>query len=597
VLPPRRRRAVALGLQGKQTVPADHTPRRYRTLSLFLRGFVVACALPAIGATAAASAATGPSINAEYSVEASATEADLFLCLTSGTAETTVTFNYGTTLNFGSTASLSVGAGNGNDCLYSNVTGLEPEAVYYYDATATSDDGTMTSDTGVFATAPGLLPFSQHVEGNSSSPGIFAPFDASFELAPSGSSAFSSDPVTVNRTVSQTETISNFTADISNNSSSSDHVYVALAVNGATAAPYCFARGSSTCSDGADTATVHAGDELAVTLYASNADFGLLDNTDSISATFGYDTNVLPPPEVSEIETTSVDSSQASVSSQIKPEGTDTLYHIEYGPTAPDELAAPIEDIGAGNSLARSKLAPLTIREVRAAEAHRQLKVTQTLTGLSPGRTYHYAVVATNAGGTTVSPASTFQTAAATTTTPTPTPVVNPPVSGTPGPVATTPSVIRVTPVPQDGTSAAGASKRVVVAHRPTRAPAHGPLSKKPTIRVHKGPAPKRLVTKDIVKGAGPKARKGHLLTVNYVGALYGNGRVFDSSWRRGEPFTFPFGRGEVIEGWERGIVGMRVGGRRELLIPAALAYGSRGSPPHIPPNSTLIFVVDLLAA
>ncbi|MFZ1926852.1 MAG: FKBP-type peptidyl-prolyl cis-trans isomerase [Solirubrobacteraceae bacterium] len=136
-----------------------------------------------------------------------------------------------------------------------------------------------------------------------------------------------------------------------------------------------------------------------------------------------------------------------------------------------------------------------------------------------------------------------------------------------------------------------------VVAHGATRTPPHGPLSEKPTIKAHKRPAPKRLVVKDIVKGAGPKAKRGDVLTVNYVGALYGNNKVFDSSWRRDEPFTFMFGQGEVIEGWERGIMGMRVGERRELIIPAAPAYGRRGSPPLIPPNSTLIFVVDLLAA
>jgi FKBP-type peptidyl-prolyl cis-trans isomerase len=104
-------------------------------------------------------------------------------------------------------------------------------------------------------------------------------------------------------------------------------------------------------------------------------------------------------------------------------------------------------------------------------------------------------------------------------------------------------------------------------------------------------------VIRNIVKGTGRKAKDGRKLTVNYVGALYSNGRVFQSSWRDGELFTFTIGRGELIEGWERGLVGMRVGGRRELIIPAALAYGRKGSPPSIPPNSTLIFIVDLLAA
>jgi peptidylprolyl isomerase len=135
-----------------------------------------------------------------------------------------------------------------------------------------------------------------------------------------------------------------------------------------------------------------------------------------------------------------------------------------------------------------------------------------------------------------------------------------------------------------------------VVAHGSARSPTHGRLSEKPKIKAHKGPAPKRLVIKEIIKGRGPMANNGDVLTVNYVGALYSNDKVFDSSWHRDEPFTFILGQGTVIPGWERGFAGMRVGGRRELIIPAALAYGNRGSPPTIPPKSTLIFVVDLLA-
>jgi len=130
-----------------------------------------------------------------------------------------------------------------------------------------------------------------------------------------------------------------------------------------------------------------------------------------------------------------------------------------------------------------------------------------------------------------------------------------------------------------------------------TTTPVRGPFSKRPTFKTHSGPAPKRLVIREIAKGTGPKAKSGDVLTVNYVGALYSNDKVFGSSWRRDETFTFPLGRREVIEGWERGLAGMRVGGRRELIIPSVLAYGSKGSPPTIPPNSTLIFVVDLLAA
>ena len=85
-------------------------------------------------------------------------------------------------------------------------------------------------------------------------------------------------------------------------------------------------------------------------------------------------------------------------------------------------------------------------------------------------------------------------------------------------------------------------------------------------------------------------------MTVNYVGVLYKGGKEFDASWKRNEPFTFTLGRGQVIAGWDQGVAGMKVGGRRELIIPAPLAYGAKGSPPTIPPNAALVFVVDLLA-
>lgn len=85
-------------------------------------------------------------------------------------------------------------------------------------------------------------------------------------------------------------------------------------------------------------------------------------------------------------------------------------------------------------------------------------------------------------------------------------------------------------------------------------------------------------------------------MTVQYVGVNYKTGKQFDASWDRGEPFSFALGAGQVIPGWDQGIPGMKVGGRRELIIPPELAYGATGSPPTIPPNETLIFVVDLLA-
>ena len=96
--------------------------------------------------------------------------------------------------------------------------------------------------------------------------------------------------------------------------------------------------------------------------------------------------------------------------------------------------------------------------------------------------------------------------------------------------------------------------------------------------------------------GKGAEAKTGESLTVNYVGVLYKNGKVFDASWKRKEPFTFTLGSG-VITGWDKGVKGMKVGGRRELVIPAAEAYGSKGSPPTIPGNEPLVFVIDLLSA
>jgi hypothetical protein len=127
--------------------------------------------------------------------------------------------------------------------------------------------------------------------------------------------------------------------------------------------------------------------------------------------------------------------------------------------------------------------------------------------------------------------------------------------------------------------------------------PTSGPLSKEPTVTISKAPPPKTLTTRDIIVGTGAEAKAGSAVSVNYVGALYSTGKVFDASWKRNEPFPFTIGQGQVIPGWEKGVVGMHVGGRRELIIPPELAYGKAGRPPTIPPNSTLIFIVDLLSA
>jgi peptidylprolyl isomerase len=128
--------------------------------------------------------------------------------------------------------------------------------------------------------------------------------------------------------------------------------------------------------------------------------------------------------------------------------------------------------------------------------------------------------------------------------------------------------------------------------------PQGGPLddlSRKPAVTPPSGPAPSRLVVRDVVRGKGRVARPGDRVTVQYVGVLYRTGEQFDASWDNGSPFSFTLGRGQVIPGWDQGVKGMRVGGRRELVIPARLAYGAQGSPPAIGPDEPLVFVVDLL--
>jgi peptidylprolyl isomerase len=127
------------------------------------------------------------------------------------------------------------------------------------------------------------------------------------------------------------------------------------------------------------------------------------------------------------------------------------------------------------------------------------------------------------------------------------------------------------------------------------KTPTSGPLAAKPRVTVPSGAAPTTLVTKELIKGTGPEAKAGDPVTVNYVGVLYKDGKEFDSSWKRSEPFAFTLGKGQVIKGWDQGVAGMKVGGRRELIIPPELAYGKTGSPPTIPPNAPLVFVVDLL--
>jgi peptidylprolyl isomerase len=123
-----------------------------------------------------------------------------------------------------------------------------------------------------------------------------------------------------------------------------------------------------------------------------------------------------------------------------------------------------------------------------------------------------------------------------------------------------------------------------------------GALGAKPKVTISpiNATPPANLVIKDLAKGHGKKAKAGDKVTVQYDGVLYSNGSEFDASWDRGQPFSFPLGAGQVIPGWDKGVAGMKVGGRRVLTIPPNLGYGPQGAGP-IPPNSTLVFVVDLL--
>lgn len=117
----------------------------------------------------------------------------------------------------------------------------------------------------------------------------------------------------------------------------------------------------------------------------------------------------------------------------------------------------------------------------------------------------------------------------------------------------------------------------------------------KPEVTIPGGTPPTDLVAEDLTMGDGVEAQPGQQVTVHYVGVAWSNGEQFDSSWDRNEPFEFRLGAGQVIQGWDRGVAGMKVGGRRRLTIPANLGYGSRGAGGVIKGGETLVFVVDLL--
>jgi peptidylprolyl isomerase len=118
--------------------------------------------------------------------------------------------------------------------------------------------------------------------------------------------------------------------------------------------------------------------------------------------------------------------------------------------------------------------------------------------------------------------------------------------------------------------------------------------NEKPEIDFPGGNPPAELEITDIWEGDGEEAKAGHIVSADYVGVAFSTGEEFDASWNRGQPLDFPLGQGRVIQGWDQGIQGMKVGGRRKLVIPPHMAYGDHSPTPAIKPGETLIFVVDL---
>jgi peptidylprolyl isomerase len=119
--------------------------------------------------------------------------------------------------------------------------------------------------------------------------------------------------------------------------------------------------------------------------------------------------------------------------------------------------------------------------------------------------------------------------------------------------------------------------------------------NEKPQIDVPDGPPSYQLEIEDIVEGDGEEATAGRVVEVHYVGVSWSTGKEFDASWNRGDTFKFGLGKGQVIQGWDQGVAGMKVGGRRRITIPPNLAYGKRGAGGVIGPDETLVFLVDLV--
>jgi len=119
--------------------------------------------------------------------------------------------------------------------------------------------------------------------------------------------------------------------------------------------------------------------------------------------------------------------------------------------------------------------------------------------------------------------------------------------------------------------------------------------SAKPTVEIPDGPPSYQLELEDITVGDGPEAASGAVVEVHYVGVAWSNKQEFDASYNRGDTFKFTLGKGQVIQGWDEGVAGMKVGGRRRITIPPMLGYGKRGAGGAIGPDETLVFVVDLV--
>ena len=144
---------------------------------------------------------------------------------------------------------------------------------------------------------------------------------------------------------------------------------------------------------------------------------------------------------------------------------------------------------------------------------------------------------------------------------------------------------------PEADPRAHGADRREKV--DPT--PGEADINTKPKVPKGTGAAPTALKAETLIAGNGAEIKSGQQATVNYVGVLFKDGKEFDTSWGKGkQPFQFALGSGQVIPGWDQGVLGMKVGERRRLTIPADLAYGAQGSPPKIGPNEPLIFDIDL---